>query len=340
MIRRLLALALLGVLAACSGQTPAPPASAPAAARRETVSGEAFSLVTELDVERATVGDRITLRLIASAPPDVTVDFGDPPKALGSFDVININDIPAVPDGDMRRWTRVFTLTTFDSGELEIPSVNVTATPVQTGAPSATQPEQIAPSTVASPAMTISVASVAGADADPAAFRDIRGSVEVPVSVPWSWMTIGLISGGVLLLLAIVAAIVHWARNRPAFVAPPLPSHERALRELRELAASGLLDRGEFHPFHVRLADIVRRYIEERFGIMAPEQTTEEFLREVSRSQTLPPQHQPMLMSFLRQADMVKFALHEPRIDDSRTALAQAREFVETTAQIARADAA
>ena len=95
--------------------------------------------------------------------------------------------------------------------------------------------------------------------------------------------------------------------------------------------AEGLIEAGEFHPFYVRLSDIVRRYVEERFGLMAPQRSTPEFLREARGSSALSDDHQDLLARFLRAADMVKFALHVPAAADAEGALTAARGFVEDT---------
>ncbi len=65
---------------------------------------------------------------------------------------------------------------------------------------------------------------------------------------------------------------------------------------------------------------------------MAPERTTEEFLRETRRSNALSEGHKLLLAEFLRSADMVKFARHVPGPDDAGAALQSARGFVEDTA--------
>ena len=54
------------------------------------------------------------------------------------------------------------------------------------------------------------------------------------------------------------------------------------------------------------------RYVEGRFGIRAPEQTTKEFLQAARHHPSIREDHQRMLAAFLRAADMVKFAAQRP----------------------------
>ena len=52
----------------------------------------------------------------------------------------------------------------------------------------------------------------------------------------------------------------------------------------------------------------MRRYLEDRFELRAPELTTEEFLDVAGSANRLSHDHQSLLRDFLRQADLVKFA--------------------------------
>jgi hypothetical protein len=64
---------------------------------------------------------------------------------------------------------------------------------------------------------------------------------------------------------------------------------------------------------------------------MAPERTTDEFIREMRDHPVLTDAQQCLLTGFLRAADMVKFALHRPPRDESEEALVTARMFVQET---------
>jgi hypothetical protein len=75
-----------------------------------------------------------------------------------------------------------------------------------------------------------------------------------------------------------------------------------------------LLDRPE--PFCTLLSEIVRVYLEERFGLRAPDQTTEEFLEGLRESLALDLRHKELLRDFMIQCDLVKFARGEPERAD------------------------
>jgi len=146
--------------------------------------------------------------------------------------------------------------------------------------------------------------------------RDIKGFVPVPISA-WWWVAL-------LVLVAVVVVLVWWwKRRQPKVVvsAEPLLSPEeiamRALCQLRE-------ENPPVGVFYTRLSDIVRHYIEDRFGLHAPERTTEEFLAEAN----LPTQHMALLSAFLVECDLVKFARHQPGEADRQRAFAAAEKFI------------
>ncbi len=94
---------------------------------------------------------------------------------------------------------------------------------------------------------------------------------------------------------------------------------------------------GEVKLFHLKISDILRHYIENRFGFKAPERTTEEFLTELSMARpeknSLLGSHKTLLADFLTHCDLVKFAKHEPTITESEKTVAICREFIEKTTE-------
>jgi hypothetical protein len=83
--------------------------------------------------------------------------------------------------------------------------------------------------------------------------------------------------------------------------------------------------------FFVQLSGIVRRYLENRFGLRSPELTTEEFVEELADSPDMVRSHQRLLREFLNRADLVKFAHLVPDPADVELSLESARSFLEAT---------
>ena len=93
---------------------------------------------------------------------------------------------------------------------------------------------------------------------------------------------------------------------------PPKPPWETAFQRLRTLQAAGLSDAGRFEAYYVDLSAILRYYIEDRFALPAPEQTTQEFLGSAAGHGELTPDQLAFLSEFLVFCDRVKFANHVP----------------------------
>lgn len=86
--------------------------------------------------------------------------------------------------------------------------------------------------------------------------------------------------------------------------APTLSAEEAARRRLQ--AALAWIEDPE--RFTVEVSEAARKYLEDRFGLRAPERTTEEFLAELSGSVALDGRHKELLADFLTRCDLVKFA--------------------------------
>jgi hypothetical protein len=104
------------------------------------------------------------------------------------------------------------------------------------------------------------------------------------------------------------------------------------LQALQRLEQQNLIGQQQIDAFYVQLSAILRRYVEWRFRLRAPEQTTEEFLSAALMSGELLTTHRDSLRTFLQHCDLVKFARHEPTADDMRRTFDSATAFVNQTA--------
>ncbi len=142
------------------------------------------------------------------------------------------------------------------------------------------------------------------------------------------------IAGGVAALLALVGGWWWWrahARRRPLPEAVALPAHVKALRALQRLRGSPRTTPADIERFYVEVSDVLRTYVEERFGVHAPERTTEEFLRDLDTCDHLLRTQRAELERFLSQCDLVKFAAHVPTESDHLAAWTLAEAFVQAT---------
>lgn len=126
----------------------------------------------------------------------------------------------------------------------------------------------------------------------------------------------------------------RWHRARPRGQAASevaVPPHTKALRALQRLRGESRTTSAQIEAFYVEVSQVLRVYVEERFGLRAPERTTEEFLRELDGDDGPLHDHRQALERFLLQCDLVKFAAVRPDADDHLATWDAAVAFVEAT---------
>ena len=156
--------------------------------------------------------------------------------------------------------------------------------------------------------------------------EDIR-DIAPPLSLPDSWWWICAALG--LLVLAAVGWRLARRFRRPSPVRVK-PAHEAALEELERAQALILPDKAR--EFSIRVSEVVRAYIEERFQVRALRATTEEFMRGLSADPAGPvSSHSALLDEFLRFCDLAKFARWALSVPEMQLMLQSARRFVEAT---------
>ncbi|MCH8859160.1 MAG: hypothetical protein IID54_06210 [Proteobacteria bacterium] len=142
------------------------------------------------------------------------------------------------------------------------------------------------------------------------------------------WYFWALAAGG-----AAAVAFALWWRRRPeqVRVAPPKTAWELAFERLEILDKRQYQKRGKIGQYYVDLSGIVRYYIEDRFHVHAPEQTTPEFLSEISGMGLLDEEHEALVAGILRHSDQVKFARYHPTLSEMEKSFAQVLQFVDET---------
>ncbi|MBT3393731.1 MAG: hypothetical protein HN411_01290 [Waddliaceae bacterium] len=102
----------------------------------------------------------------------------------------------------------------------------------------------------------------------------------------------------------------------------------KALSALDVIEGELMPSKGLFEEYYVAVTDVVRKYIEEIYGLKAPMATTEEFLDDIVGHHAFTPAVQEALKGFLFHTDLVKFAGASSSTEESALLLFSAREFV------------
>jgi hypothetical protein len=158
--------------------------------------------------------------------------------------------------------------------------------------------------------------------------RDITAPEELPPA-PSQARALGWVVLAIVLLLLVLNGWAVYRRRRQESAVPP---SQWALRELQQIHLPADSTERELAEFYTRLSDVLRRYVELRYHLPAPEQTTAEFLEAMRQAPPWQPEQQGRLRNFLEQCDLVKFARAQPSGEECRKVAEIARAFVEQTA--------
>ncbi len=274
------------------------------------------SAVARLDSTRFLVGDPIPVSISLSHPAGTlfTPLIGD---TVGTFAVLQPPSMS--PKGETAS-NLALVLSRYDSGDVEIPSIRL----------SYILPGDTAVNVVATRPLAVSLSLVGIDTTQP--IRDLKP----PIDVPMTLAEMALIAGIVLVIVALAFfAYRFWKKRRKGEAAPVeaeriRPAHMIALEELGLLKEKRLWQQGLTKEYYSEVTEIVRRYFENRFHVMALEQTTDEILSTLTphvRSSGLLRQ----IGEFLNRADLVKFAKFSPGIPENEETLTLAYEIVGKT---------
>jgi hypothetical protein len=268
--------------------------------------------------DEAIAGQRIIIRLEATTDPGARLHtplIPDPSNGrMGDFDVLELSVATDTPHEDgSRSWSQHMVVDCLAAG-----SHDLTLPPITFDDDRATTPL-----TGRIDLDPISVLIRSSFKDETAQMQDIHGWIEIPGGPWWPWV----LAIGVFVAAAGALGFLVASRTRPT--GPPPTPAEIASAALQSLAASDFLRRGEVDTFYTTLSDIIRQYIEGRFALNAPRKTTAEFLADAENDTRLDEAQRTHLRTFLRVADLVKFAGHTPPQDQGVLALDEARRFIE-----------
>lgn len=159
--------------------------------------------------------------------------------------------------------------------------------------------------------------------------------VKPPIKIPLDLITLIII---LICILAIIALAVYFykrkqrkkqkqVQKKKVYI---IPAHVKAITELRALEEKHLWQQGYIKEYHTEITEIIRRYFEERFNILALESSTTEIMEQLTRV-IVPENIYKIINGFLNNADLVKFAKFKPIPEVNEEMMRQAVDIVENT---------
>lgn len=164
--------------------------------------------------------------------------------------------------------------------------------------------------------------------------NDIK-PVQKPPFVWTDYLWVLWILLGVALILGLIALFIYLVlkkKKKGYFFKPPVvqPAHVRAIEALDKLKADKIWQQGREKEFYTKLTDVLRVYIDERFGINALEMTSGEILNKIRQVSDTDSVYEN-LKQILSTSDLVKFAKYKPYPDENDLSMVNSYFFVNQT---------
>mgnify|MGYP001185727807 FL=1 len=268
------------------------------------ISNFAFSQTANLDTNTILIGQQVNLKIT---------------NEVSSTDVWPTYDKFLVEGIEIIRYSKIdtadkiisqqLTLTAWDTGTFYIPSIAFSKNK---------KTEEL----------LISVKTIPLKEG--AILKDIKSPIDEPIgwSDIWPWLI-------TILTLVLISLLIkkHLFNNKeirktiePKVIIQP---DIVALKELSKLEKAKIWQKGSIKEYHSKLSEIIRRYTENRFKLIALELTTDEILKEIKP--ILDKQLLYNLRILLQRADLAKFAKSKPIDTENIESMLLAKEFVTNT---------
>jgi hypothetical protein len=269
-----------------------------------------------LSKKEITIAEHLTMLLEVKAREGYTAELPSFGEKLEEFGIVDYMTGRPELRGDTVITRRTYELEPFLSGEYRIPPMAI----------SFRAEGDSAVHTLESDTISVRVISILPEDLAELEIRNIAGPADIPADY-----TKAIIIAAAVIAAGAILYILWRRRHRRPLLERRIPPHEIAYRALEQLIASGLIEEKRYREFTAEVADILRRYIEDRFGLRAPERTTEEFLSEAGAGLPVDERRKRILAEFLIHCDLVKFAALEPSGEDVEMTFQTASDFIEAT---------
>lgn len=288
------------------------------------VKADQIQIHARLDTQEILIGDQIHYTFEVTQTPSYKAHFPSLRKGLhNEISVLDSTSLDTVQkDDNTLTIQKKYLITTFDSGYYKIPSY-----------PLVFQKDG-KKDTLQFPAKELWVYTLKTDTA-----KDIQ-AIKPPLEAPVTFAEILPYLGYGLLGIAIIGLIIYIIRKRrkkqPVYKpvsAPSKPAYVIALEQLDQLKAEKLWQQNRIKEYYTRLTNIIRAYLERRYGIKAMEETTSEILKDMEHTGFSNKELFEKLRGLLGLADLVKFAKNLPEPDENEKNLENAYDFVIQTKQ-------
>ena len=289
-----------------------------------TARGQEVIVKAAFDTFRIYIGDQIHYNITVDQPANLRLDLAPLRDTL--YKNIEILSGPAsdtLQSGNNRiRIINKYLVTSFDTGFYQVP-------PVYAELKSETGLKRFYSDYTLLEVLRVNIAPADTA----AAIFDIIEPYRAPLTfseiIPW----VLLVALSTILIWGITRLVRRFIKPKqePVPVRNPDPAHVIAFRDLDKLREQKLWQKGEVKQYYSRLTEILRQYLENRYGIYSLELTTSETLDALVKIGFKREETFLKLKSILTGSDLVKFAKYKPDPSENELHFENSWEFVDIT---------
>jgi len=213
--------------------------------------------------------------------------------------------------------TQEYTVTSFDSALYYLPPFMV----------------KVDNKTYQSKALALKVYSIPVDTLHPEHFFGQKALMKAPFEWGDWWGLIACSFLSLPLLALLIYFIIRLRDNKPIIrrikIEPKLPPHQQAMKEIDRIKGEKVWQKGRSKEYYTELTDTIRAYIKDRFYFNALEMTSEEIIKqliEINKTEDISD-----LKLLFETADLVKFAKHNPEMNENDANLINAIDFINNT---------
>lgn len=274
----------------------------------------AQKLELSLSPQKMMIGDHAELLLKANQSDKIIFpEIND--SSIGKFRVVESFKPDTLFSGQTAMISKRYLITCFEDSAVVFPSLTyyqgldqsytTTAIPIQITSPNVDSIQDVKP---------------------------IKNIILVPLSKSElaSYLFMSFILLGLVLLLYLL--YIKFIRKEKLFDKEKGqdPPHVVALSALKETENQKLWQSGKSKEYYDRISEVMRTYMEKRFGVKALEQTTTQIIQNMENV-GLPDQIIDNLAELLQLADLAKFAKQQPDQESNESILRYAYEIIQYT---------
>lgn len=287
-----------------------------------TANAQQIKATAALDSASILIGDQVTLSLELEKPDYLSMQFPDVAASMPEYiEILRQSPVDTLHLADnVIRLVQRTLITSFDSGQYILPQFWFR---IDFG----DRIDSIPSNELILKVYSFEIDTTRGP-------TDIKMPYGAPVTLkeatPW-------ILAAFLLMTLLFFGWYYYTRRKkklPLFqlpVKPTEPPHIIALRALDRVKEEKLWQKDKIKVYYSEVADILRTYIEERYGVQAMEYTSDETLRALKSGAFINEKSMVHLGQILSLADLVKFAKYQPLPDEHNMLLVNAYFFINDT---------